>query len=129
MHFFFFAGLSTTPKISILHFFQNLSSQFVFFQKNRLPNRFFNNDDFVAESKSNRNRQAKCNAIKYHVVCFEKKSQIYQKYHKRRDPNFLKYVHDHYYFLKVSLKFALSMCQTNTFYYIAVNARSPQCSN
>ena len=89
--------------------------EFEFVIKNRLLNHVLNNDDFVAESKNSRNRRAKCNAIKYHVLCFEKKSQNYQKCHKRRDPNILKYVHDHYYFLKVSLKFALSMCQTNTF--------------
>ena len=99
------------------------------FYKNRLLNHFLNNDDFVAESKNSRNRRAKCNAIKYHVLCFEKKSQNYQKCHKRRDPKILKYVHDHYYFLKVSLKFALSMCQTNMFYYIPVNVRSPNNSN
>ena len=44
------------------------------FTKNRLLNHFLNNDDFVAEWKNNRNRRAKCNAIKHHVWCFEKQS-------------------------------------------------------
>ena len=50
--------------------------KFEFFIKNRLLNHVLNNDDFVAESKSNRNRRAKCNAIKYHVLCFEKNHKI-----------------------------------------------------
>ena len=67
----------------------------IFLQKKKSPDHFLNNDDFVVKSKSNRNRQAKCNAIKYHVLSFEKKSQVYQKCHKRRDPKLLKPVHDH----------------------------------
>ena len=48
-----------TPKIM-----NSFEQKIDFFLKNRLPNHFFNNDDFVARCKSNRNRQAKCNAIK-----------------------------------------------------------------
>ena len=99
------------------------------FQNNRFPNHFLNNGDFVAKSKSNRNRKAKRNAIKYHVLCFEKKSQIHQTCYKQCDRKMSKYVHDHYYFLKASLEIALRMCETNMNYYIAVKARSPQYSN
>ena len=61
-----------------------------FQKKNRLLNHFLNNDDFVAEWKNNRNRRAKCNAIKHHVLSVEQKSRIYQTCHKRRDKKQLK---------------------------------------
>ena len=48
-----------------------------FSKKNRLLNHFLNNDDFVVEWKNNRNRRAKCNAIKHHVLCVEQKSRIH----------------------------------------------------
>ena len=45
--------------------------------RNRLPHLNLNDDDFVAEWKSKKNRRAKCNAVKYHVLFVEKKSRIY----------------------------------------------------
>ena len=58
-----------------------LNKDWIIFQKNPFPKHFLNNGDFVAKSKCNRNRKAKRNAIKYHVLCFEKISSLSKMSH------------------------------------------------
>ena len=56
------------------------------FQKKSSSESFFRQRRFRrGVKKNNRNRRAKCNAIKHHVLCVEQKSRIYQTCHKRRD--------------------------------------------